>query len=51
MFDTGIYHPENINWRIWATDISRLSSHEQDRAILSPPGTRILHLFRHSPEN
>ena len=36
---------------IGESDISRLSIHEQDRAILSPPGTRILHLFRHSPEN
>ena len=47
----GIYYSENINWRIWATEIARLSNHEQERQIQTPPGSHLLHLFQHSPEN
>lgn len=46
-----IFHSEDINWRIWATIIARLKSHDQEQAIQSPPTENLVHLFAHAPEN
>jgi hypothetical protein len=48
---SNIFRSESINWRIWATTVSRLRAHEQEQAIKSPPPDNLIHLFRHVPEN
>ncbi len=47
----GVFHGEEICWRLWATCILRLPTAAQEEAIASPPPIEIVHLFTRSAVN